>query len=64
VAASLLRSAAAALGAKGGKARTEAQNAARRANGQHGGRPRTLPRCAACEAAGKRCRSRRHLAVR
>lgn len=31
--------AAVALGRKGGKANTEAQNAARRANGKKGGRP-------------------------
>ena len=36
--------AAVALGRKGGKANTEAQNAARRENGKKGGRPRTKKR--------------------
>ena len=36
-------SAAVALGRKGGKAGTAAQNAARRANGALGGRPKTKP---------------------
>ena len=36
--------AAVALGSLGGKANTEAQNAARRENGKKGGRPRTKKR--------------------
>jgi hypothetical protein len=44
-----ISAAAAALGRKGGAANTDAQNAARRANGEHGGRPTKLRTLAGVE---------------